>query len=514
MFSAVSCEDGSRKDELSQMLNDKIEAVGYTSSSYKEYEDAYAKALAVYENKNATALEIDRAVESLKDAVNALVLTADFSELKLAIEACADVDGSLYTKQTYETFLAALNSAKAVYAKDTSKQSEVNSATVSLKNAKAGLVLIPTSSTLQTLLQNRIDSSPYTGKSYKIYEEAYESAAALLQSGTATQNELLLAENLLKQTISALVPKGDTSALQVLLVQIEEQYLGVKGNRSPEERYAAVGYAAFLEIFEQAKEAVKTGDVSEEDLETLLKSLENSPLLLVDLSNLLDRIDLLGRYSEERQIYTEESYEQLLNAVSDGIVIAKKGDPTKEEIEFAVAAIDSAIESLEKRELTPDYKKDKPLLDKVIVVGNSSMLLSEYLEDYVSFFNAIERENLNFAYTFVDDTSVEFLAPEVRILLGEGHLKLTYEGTGPVSSETAAICNFGGIDFSMTEFDVSAESKLGTPSNYQRRTEVIFGEERTVAILSYENEDEGVKVVFEYDVNGNYITSIEILQTN
>lgn len=513
LFTAVSCENSSQKELLSEVLTDMVAAEGYTKASYEVYAAAYEKAKDVYENKNATALEIDRAVEELKKAKDALVRTADFSQLKLAIDASVGVDASLYTQQTYETFLAALNKAKEVFAKDTSKQSEINSAVTSLQNAKEGLIKIPNNSSLQVLLQNHIDSSPYTGASYKIYEDAYKSAQMLVQSGSASQSDLLLAENLLKQAISALVTKGDTAALQALLIEIEEQYLGLdEKNRKPDERYAASGYSAFMEIFEKAKNAVRTGDVSSEEVTVLLAEVKDSPAMLVDIGSLLDRIDLLGIYSEERHIYTEESYESLLNAVSSGIVVVKDGNSTKEQIEESVRAIDEAIELLEKRELVPDYMKDKPLLDKLVVVGNSSMVLSDYFKDYVSFFSMVERENINFAYGFVDDNSVEFSALNTKILMSEKRLKFTYVGTGPVAGEDAMLISFGGLGFSNTEFDVSAESKLGTPTDYSKRTEMIFGEEHTICILSYENEDEGIKVIFEYNASGNYISSIEILQ--
>lgn len=515
LCTAASCTGGSQKELLSEALADKIESEGYTSASYKVYSDAYEKAQLVYDDKNATALEIDRAVEALQKAKDGLVRTADFSQLKLAIADSEKVDATIYTKQTYDTFLAALNKAKEVYAKDTSKQSEINSAVVSLNNAKAGLIKIPSNSSLQVLLQNRIDSSPYTGASYKIYEDAYNSAKDLVQSGSASQSDLLLAENLLKQAISALVNKGDTTALQALLVQIEGQYLGLDDkNRTPEERYTADSYAAFLEIFEKGKDAVRTGDVSSSDVELLLSEVQDCPALLIDISGLLDRIDMLGSYSEERHIYTEESYEALLNAVSEGIVVVKNAKSTVQEIEVAILAIDDAIEKLEKRELVPDYKKDKPLLDKVVVVGSSSVVLGDYFEDYTAFFATVEMENMNFAYSFVGEDSVEFSVENTRILMSKNSLKFTYVGSGPVLEGESGLVSLGGLGFANTEFDVSSNSKLGTPTDYSKRTEMIFGVEHTISILSYENEDEGVKVVFEYNTVGNYISSIEMIKTN
>ena len=89
---------------------------------------------------------------------------------------------------------------------------------------------------------------------------------------------------------------------------------------------------------------------------------------------------------------------------------------------------------------------------------------------------------------------------------------MNYEGGYPVDEKSLSIIGFAGIDFNHTEFDISSETKFGAPTDYGKRTEVIFGSEHTIAILSYENEDDGVKVIFEYNTIGNYISSIEFIK--
>ena len=513
LFGAVSCSNDSQKDQLGEVLTEKLDPAGYTSASYSAYLDAYEKAQAVYDNDKASALEIDRAIEELQKAKDALVRTADFSQLALAIEDSNNVDPTLYTEQSYQLFLAALNGAKEVYQKDTSKQSEINSAITSLKNAKAGLVKIPSTSSLQQLLQSHIESATYTSTSYAIYEEAYTNALNLVSSGSATQSELLLAENLLKQAIAALVQRGDTTPLQGILLQLENGYLQEDGKgRLPEDRYTAESYAAFIAFFDEAKKYVSTGDASVGEVEKMISDLNDSAAALVDLTELLDRIDLLTDYSSQSHFYTEESYDVLLSAVSAGISVVKTPNSTKDRIEKAIKDIDNAIAALVRRGIVADHDKNKLLLDKVIVVGNSATLLSTYFADYTVFFAEVESENVNFAYSFVGEDGVEFSFEQVKILMRDGYLKLSYEGGYPLDEDSLSIVEFAGIGFDMTEFDVSSEAKLGAPTEYSTRTEVILGNENTIAILSYENEDDGVKVIFEYNTIGNYISSIELVR--
>lgn len=511
---AASCNSQPQKDRLSEVIAEKIEETGYTFDSYQGYLSAYEKAVAVYEDEKATALEIDKAIEALNAAKQELVRTADFSQLKLAINASEGIDPTLYTEQTYETFLAALNNAKAVLAKDTSKQSEINSAITSLKNAKAGLVKIPSTSSLQQLLQSHVEATSYTSESYAIYQDAYNNAQNLVQLGGASQSDLMLAENLLKQAIAALVQRGDTTALQGSLAQLEKQYLGIdEKKRGPEERYTVGSYSAFMDVFEKATEAVSSGDISAADAADLLKKLNDSALQLIDMSSLLDRIDLLSGYSSQSHFYTEQSYDALVNAVSAGITVVKNASSTADQIKKASDAIDDAITALVRRAVTADGLKDKLLLDKVVTVGNSTTTLFEYFNDYASFFSAVESENVNYAYSFVGENCVEFAYEQVRIMMGEGYLKFSYIGGYPIANENLSVIEFAGIDFDSTEFDVSSETEFGAPTEYTKRTEIIFGVENTIAILSYENEDAGVKVVFEYNTIGNYISSMEFIKT-
>ena len=83
-----------------------------------------------------------------------------------------------------------------------------------------------------------------------------------------------------------------------------------------------------------------------------------------------------------------------------------------------------------------------------------------------------------------------------------------------MSQEDSDTASFAGVTFDMSEFDVSMQDNLGTPSEYSKRTETEFGQERTIAVLTYENEIEGLCVVLEYDTIDNYILSIEISKTN
>ncbi|MBQ8235568.1 MAG: hypothetical protein IJZ37_02655, partial [Clostridia bacterium] len=284
-------------------------------------------------------------------------------------------------------------------------------------------------------------------------------------------------------------------------------------NREPADRYSKQSYTQFCAVLERVRTIVNSGDASQEDVESLKAELTNACKALVDMSALLDKIDLLGSYSAQSYYYTPESYDALLTAISEGISLVKSEAPTAEQLALAGADIDHAISALVRKALTADGKKDKQLLYRVIMVGNSRILLGTYLDDYVSFFETVDHENMNLSYQFVGEDGVEFSADETKILMREGYMKISYVGSAPVDEANAGLASIGGIHLAHTEFDVAAETSFGAPSEYTKRTEVVMGQENTIAVLTYENESEGVKVIFEYNTIGNYISSMEIIKT-
>ncbi len=511
LVSLSSCDKTDPKEALyNELTQNYVTSDGYTVQSYADFEKAYFEARRVYENKDATALEVDRALENLKKARGALTKTADFSQLRLAVQSHESINASSYTEESYRQYLAAYNKALEVYGNDASKQSEINSAVTSLNNAIKNLVRIPDSSSLQQLLQQHISRGEYTTASYSRYEEAYQNALRLVQSESASKNDLLLAENLLKQATSALMLKADTSALSAMYEKVEKDYLQVTDNgRTPESRYSADSFTALMDAVENAEKAITTGDVSEEEVKELTALLKKATEELVDLSALLDRIDLLEEYTKQSSYYTEESYSRFLLAASDGIATATAKGTTAAQVTEAVSKIDSAILKLVRRELAADGQKNKEVGKLKIEVGRSTVSLYEYMNDYAAFFAKVSAENPEFAF-YTEGEKGYFVSGKTKLTLADHYFRAEYTGGFPVAEEDIRMVSIGDITFDMTEFEISDEEHFGTPGGYSKRTEMEFGNEVIFAVLTYENEKDGLKVSLEYNTISNYITYMEI----
>ncbi len=120
----------------------------YTEESWSRYQAALAAMKTIsdrlaVENNNVTKDEIDGAIAELKAATEALVPVqvnkVDKTALDKAIKDCANLNSSAYTPESWNAFKAALDAAKAVLAKESATQDEVNKALAELNAKKAAL---------------------------------------------------------------------------------------------------------------------------------------------------------------------------------------------------------------------------------------------------------------------------------------------------------------------------------------------------------------------------------------
>ena len=125
------------KTELKAMI-DKAESYQqdkYTSDSWTVLTGELARAKSVYENTSATQAEVDAQTDALAQAIGALVLRTDKTELKAVIDKAESIDRSKYTQESLKVLDDALEAAKAVYADDNATSKDVSQAAAKLQSA-------------------------------------------------------------------------------------------------------------------------------------------------------------------------------------------------------------------------------------------------------------------------------------------------------------------------------------------------------------------------------------------
>ena len=107
----------------------------YTKVSIQKLNMVLSQVEKIYENKDATQKQVDKAVEDLNAAIKALVKKADKKALEKAIQEAKAIDTKLYTDETVEVLTAVLKEAEEIYKDETATQETVDTIVKKLQEA-------------------------------------------------------------------------------------------------------------------------------------------------------------------------------------------------------------------------------------------------------------------------------------------------------------------------------------------------------------------------------------------
>ncbi|MEN8433783.1 family 20 glycosylhydrolase [Clostridium septicum] len=179
-----------------QVLVDSAKALvekEYTSDSWANLQKEIIVAEAVIADENAMQDEVDKALNSLKEAIDSLVKNnVDKSQLESFINKVEGLNKAEYIESTWNKFEKALEVAKNVLADENATQENVNTAYNSLVRAYMELRLIPDKSKLEDLINKieKMDLSKYTKESVKTLNKELNKANKVLKDKNATQQEI------------------------------------------------------------------------------------------------------------------------------------------------------------------------------------------------------------------------------------------------------------------------------------------------------------------------------------
>ena len=247
----------------------------YTEESWAVLAAAVENAEQV--NKDSAQDVVNNAVVELQYAIDGLEIlvpeSVDKSLLAEAVEKAEAVyaagqDG--YTEESWNTFVQALDSAKAVLNNEDAGQAQVDTARVLLEQAIEDLTHIQLDyAELQELYDRYADLSPegYTEESYRALQSALEQAAALLENGADSQQQVDDAATALRSAAESLESAVDKSALQ----QKYEEYV-----RLEQGNYTDDSWAAFEKALDQAAAVLNDAAADQNTVDNALRVLEDA----------------------------------------------------------------------------------------------------------------------------------------------------------------------------------------------------------------------------------------------
>ncbi|MEY8426568.1 NPCBM/NEW2 domain-containing protein [Lachnospiraceae bacterium 46-15] len=201
---------------------EKKELGSYSPESAEAYRKALAAAQAVMKNENATAKEVQEALEALQTAEGQLVIKTtpgvntggDSRALRAAVEAAKKTDLNVYTEESAEKYRAALASAEKVLAKAGASQAEIDTAIRNLQAAQAALVKkIPDKGTILPAQGGRYQVVDPKRKTARLVEVINKKAPKLNVPATVKLNGMVFTVT----EIGDKVMKGNTKLKKVVL---------------------------------------------------------------------------------------------------------------------------------------------------------------------------------------------------------------------------------------------------------------------------------------------------------
>ena len=207
------------KTELSALIAEvnALNPNAYTEESWAVLSEALEAANAVAADNSATAAQVEDAYDALMAAKGALEETTDPGptpedprvELATLIGKMSGVVNDNYTKDSWDAFQALLKAAIELDA-NAATDEEVQAMIDALKAAYEGLVK-DGKAELESVIDQmeNVEKGNYTDTSWNAFQAKLAEAKAMLEAGTATDDEMLAMAQELQAAFDSLVKKDD-----------------------------------------------------------------------------------------------------------------------------------------------------------------------------------------------------------------------------------------------------------------------------------------------------------------
>ena len=356
-----------------------LDTTGKTPNSVKVLQDAITAAEAVYNDAQAVQADADAQIAKLTEAVGKLVNKANVSALDAAIKAAQEevAKTDVYTEASINAVQDIIDEATDLMNDANAAQDAVDAEVTKLNDAVAAMDKIgkevdktPLTNLIAAAKELVVKTNLYTSESLADLQAAIDVAEAAfdtVDSTVAVQEQV----QLLRAAIDALEEKGTTPTLTpVNKSELVAAINDAKKEVSKTDVYTAESLADLQAAIDAAEAAFDTVDstvaVQEQVqlLRAVIDALEEKGTTPtptpVDKSELVAAINDAKKEASKTDVYTAESLADLKDVIKAAEAVMKSEDATKQDVTAAIAAIESAIETLvEIKDEEPSPTPDK-----------------------------------------------------------------------------------------------------------------------------------------------------------
>lgn len=248
---------------------------------------------ALMNKADATPQEFIQAVADYKAAVDAL---ADITGLKAEIAKAEKVNGDLYTAESYQAYMDAVNAGKALL--ETGTKEQVTNAVAEIQAKFAALALKPSTSLDQVIAQAKaLNGGNYT-------TDSYNALMALVAEAEANAND-----SYIQKIMDAMKALVNVEALKTQLAAAQ----AVNG-----EKYTTSSYKALTDLMAQVNALLQSGTQQKVDqmttqLDMAIRSLVARATGVEDYRNGITLLPADGYTAESYKVY-KDAYDALMAA--------------------------------------------------------------------------------------------------------------------------------------------------------------------------------------------------------
>ncbi|WP_311515990.1 S8 family serine peptidase [uncultured Anaerococcus sp.] len=355
------------KEELVKAIA-KAEAIDeskYSKASFKRLKEALKKGQVLVKSISLTEKEAKEGADNINKALAGLV---DISKLSQNAEFAKDIleneEGS-YTEESFANLKKAYEEAKALLAKDDPTKREVLRANAKLTKAIKALVEKEDDKAnfdeLKEVYEKvskefeALDRSKYTEESISNLEKALGEAKTVLEDTKASQEDVDNAKSNILKAYEGLVEvekeEVNKDALRLLYDQVKDKDLS---------KFTPASKANFLKALEEARLALESEEISQEDVEKARVALDEANRALEEIKVNKAGLEALVKAYEnvEEASYTEESYKIFREAYAKAKAVLEDEKASQEDVNKALDALENAHKGLvEKIQINKDSLK-------------------------------------------------------------------------------------------------------------------------------------------------------------
>lgn len=335
----------------------------FTEETLKVLQEAAEAARQVQQNTAATQEEVDNAAAALASAIDQLQLKqpADKQNLQKAVqEAQAKLqEVDKYTQESLDALRNAVSSAETVLADKYASQQEVDAQEAAVREAIAGLQLLPPpvvkdelARTIRQAKEFVQNENEYTTESIARLKEALQAAQTVCDDPNADQAQVDAATVALRQSIEQLEKKPEPADKTLLQASIQEAERLLQET----DRYTAesvqnlkTALSAAKRVMEDEDAVQSVVDSANAALQKAISGLQAKPET-ADKQALWQKMKEASDYAQQTQTYTEASIQNLKQVLSQAVAVLNDAGATQQQVDDMTAQLQKAIESLQKKD--------------------------------------------------------------------------------------------------------------------------------------------------------------------